>query len=98
MFCYDADYVLIMVNQRRKELIKEGDQARLLKAARLEQPCHRWTSRAANWLGAQLVEWGIKVTVCSAGLPRQYHQRLKVFLQANARKRRPLATVLVLLA
>jgi hypothetical protein len=34
----DTDYVLMMVNQRRKELIKEGDQARLLKAARLEQP------------------------------------------------------------
>jgi len=55
---YDTDYVLMMVNQRRKELIKEGDQARLLKAARLEQPCQRWTSRAANWLGAKLVDWG----------------------------------------
>ncbi len=57
----DADSVMMVVNQRRKELIAEGDQARLLKAALAEQPCQRWTSRAVSWLGAQMMEWGSRL-------------------------------------
>jgi hypothetical protein len=53
---YDPDYVKMIVSQRHKEMLREAEQSRLLKATQHRGPGRRWTwtframaSRPAEW-------------------------------------------------
>ncbi len=57
---YDPEYVKLVVNQRYRELSREAEQSRLLKAARPQRPVHRWAwtfQAVASWL----VEWSLRL-------------------------------------
>jgi hypothetical protein len=55
---YDPDYVKMVVNQRHKELSREAEQSRLLKAARPRQSGRRWLSRPfVSRFRTQVAEW-----------------------------------------
>ncbi len=57
---YDPDYVMMIVSQRHKELSREAEQSRLLKAARLQQPGRRWTWTFRT-VASRLVEWSSRL-------------------------------------
>ena len=68
MFPNDRD--LIVYRERYKELLREAEQERLIRAAGLRQPGSRRLRRtAAGWLGAQMVKWGRKLQRYSAAPP-----------------------------
>ncbi len=57
---YDPDYVMMMVRQRHKELSKEAEQSRLLKAARPQGPGRSWTwpfRAVTGQFRIQVLEW-----------------------------------------
>jgi len=63
---YDADYVMMMVRQRHKELSKEAEQSRLLKAARppaTRQPPVLKFRAVACWLA----EWSSRLQCLARG-------------------------------
>ncbi len=67
---YDPDYVKIVVNQRHKEFLREAEQSRLLKAARLQRPTPHWISTfrtAASWLLDWLMEWSSRLHCLARG-------------------------------
>jgi hypothetical protein len=60
---YDPDYVKIVVNQRHKELLREAEQSRLLKAAR-SGGRWPWTFRT---VASHLVEWSSRLQCLARG-------------------------------
>ena len=57
---YDPDYVMMMVSQRHKELSREAEQSRLLKAARPRPPVRSWTwtfRAVTGQFRIQVLEW-----------------------------------------
>ena len=63
---YDPDYVMMVVSQRHKELFREAEQSRLLKAARPRRPGYRWiwTFQAT---ASRLAEWSSKLHCLARG-------------------------------
>ncbi len=48
-----------MVQEHMEELLREGEQMRLLRTVALQQHDHRrFYRRWANWLGTHMVSWG----------------------------------------
>ena len=48
-----------MAQERLEELLREGEQMRLVRAAMLQQSDgRRFYRRWANWLGIHMVRWG----------------------------------------
>jgi hypothetical protein len=63
---YDPDYVKMVVNQRHKELLREAEQSRLLKAARPQRRGGRWAW--TFWaVASHLVEWSSRLQCLARG-------------------------------
>ena len=41
---YDPDYFVMIVSERHKDLLREAEQWRFLKAVQPQRPSRRWTS------------------------------------------------------
>ncbi len=63
---YDPDYVKIVVSQRYRELTREAEQSRLLKAARPLRPVRRWTWTFRT-MASRLVEWSSRLQCLARG-------------------------------
>jgi len=73
MFPNDRD--LIVYRERYKDLLREAEQERLIRAAGLRQSGHRRLHRTvAGWIGAQMVKWGRKLQRYSTAPPSYYLQ------------------------
>jgi hypothetical protein len=63
---YDPDYVKTIVGQRHKELLREAEQSRLLKAAQPRGPGRRtWIIFRA--VASRLVEWSSRLRCLARG-------------------------------
>jgi hypothetical protein len=68
MFPNDRD--LTVQRERYKDLLREAEKERLIRAAGLRQSGHRRLGRTvAGWLGAQMVKWGRKLQRYSTAPP-----------------------------
>ena len=63
---YDPDYVMMVVSQRHKELSREAEQSRLLKAARPQGPSRRW-AWAFRAVSSHLAEWRSRLPCLARG-------------------------------
>jgi len=53
---------LLFRQEQYKELLREAEQERLIRAAGLGQIGNwRFRRKVANWIGAQMVSWGYKL-------------------------------------
>jgi hypothetical protein len=52
----------LLVQEHYKEMLREAEHERLIRAAGLRQPGNwRLRRKIANWIGARLVSWGWKL-------------------------------------
>jgi hypothetical protein len=61
-----------IVHERRKKLLREAERMRLINALQRQQSKERkyfWI--VVNWLGTQMVKWGLKLQSYKMGPPTQ---------------------------
>jgi hypothetical protein len=58
--------------ERHKDLLQEAERMRLINAVQRQQANDRAASRKlTNWIGAQMVQWGLRLQGCSIVPPPQ---------------------------
>lgn len=75
----------LMRQEYYQDLLREAEKERLIQAAEL-RPVGKWglPRQTANWLGAYIVKWGLKLQVNGSAAPTCCGDCCLVELKANA--------------
>ena len=64
------DHLFLIRQEQYKDLLREAERERLIRAAGLRQPGNwRLRRKVAGWIGAQMVRWGWKLQRHSTASP-----------------------------